>query len=297
MFFYTIIWFFSLLLSGKDVDSCLNPNIFSDHAIQAFHTQAGTVWFDQNKCDEVILLDRDIYKVHQFKKKGYNKIHALLVEPNWVYHFALKKFVFKNRALFSKILTYDCDLLQLDPKKFFFIHPCTTRFITQEGIFKKSKMLSMILSGKKMCEMHLFREVVAQKFERYIDLLKPGYLRVENLDDYFTDVRYSIQIENCIQENYFTEKLLDCFKTGTVPIYRGCSNLEDFFNMEGVIPFQTIEDLEKILPNLSKADYEKRLCAIHDNFNRAKNYPVTYMEQGKYQTDYYKKVLDILNEP
>ncbi|MBU6149306.1 MAG: hypothetical protein KGQ54_03845, partial [Verrucomicrobia bacterium] len=66
---------------------------------------------------------------------------------------------------------------------------------------------------------------------------------------------------------------------------------------EGVIPFQTIEDLEKILPNLSEADYEKRLCAIHDNFNRAKNYPVTYMEQGKYQTDYYKKVLDILNEP
>lgn len=297
--FYFFICFFLHVgrLIAKDVDSHLNPNVFSDSTIEAFHTPNGTVWFKEKKNDELILFDKDVFKVHQYFKKGYKKIYALLVEPAWVHHFTVKKFIYKNRHLFSKILTFDPDLLALDPKKFFFIHPCTTRFITQEGLFKKSKNVSMVLSGKNLCYEHQFREEVAQKFKGYIDLIKPGNLRVENLDDYFLDVRYAIQVENCIQENYFTEKLLDCFKTGTVPIYRGCPNLEKFFNKEGVIFFQTIEDLERILPTLSEEDYQKRMSAIQENYILAQNYPVTYIDGGQYRTDFYTKVLDILKAP
>jgi hypothetical protein len=297
--FYLLIGFFLIsdLLIAKDVDSHLNTNVFSDLTIEAFHTPSGTVWFKEKKSDELILFDKDLFKVHRYLSMGYKKIYALLVEPAWVHHNTVKKFVRNNRHLFSKVLTFDPDLLALDPKKFFFIHPCTTRFITQEGIFKKSKMVSMILSGKNMCYEHQFREEVAQRFRGYIDLIKPGSLRVESLDDYYRDVRYSIQIENCIQENYFTEKLLDCFKTGTVLIYRGCPNLEKFFNKEGVIFFKTIEDLERILPSLSEEDYLKRMDAIQENYILAQNYPVTYIDGGQYRTDFYTKVLDILKAP
>lgn len=297
--FYFFIGFFLLfdLLIAKDVDSRLNPSVLSDLTIEAFRTPSGTVWFKEKKNDELILFDKDVFKVQQYLKMGYKKIYALLVEPAWIHHYTVKKFIYKNKHLFSKILTFDPDLLRLDPKKFFFIHPCTTRFITQEGVFKKSKMVSMILSGKNLCYEHQFREEVAKKFKGYIDLIKPGNLRVESLDDYYRDVRYSIQIENGIQENYFTEKLLDCFKTGTVPIYRGCPNLEKFFNKEGVIFFKTIEDLNRILPSLSEEDYLKRMDAIHENYILAQNYPVTYIDGGQYRIDFYTKVLDILKAP
>ena len=41
--------------------------------------------------------------------------------------------------------------------------------------------------------------------------------------------QYSICIENTCSRNYFTEKITDCFICGTVPIYFGCPNIEDYF--------------------------------------------------------------------
>ena len=39
----------------------------------------------------------------------------------------------------------------------------------------------------------------------------------------------SICIENSAQENYFTEKIIDCLLAWTMPLYWGCPNIGDFF--------------------------------------------------------------------
>ena len=43
------------------------------------------------------------------------------------------------------------------------------------------------------------------------------------------DYKYSIAIENSSQENYFTEKIIDCLLLWSIPIYWGCPNISSFF--------------------------------------------------------------------
>ena len=41
--------------------------------------------------------------------------------------------------------------------------------------------------------------------------------------------------ENGQYETYFTEKLLDCFATGTIPVYLGAPDIGNYFNKDGII--------------------------------------------------------------
>ena len=59
-----------------------------------------------------------------------------------------------------------------------------------------------------------------------------------------------------------TEKILDCFLTGTIPIYYGAPDIGDHFNMDGII---NINDFEKISTDL----YISKLDAVKDNYERA----------------------------
>ena len=92
--------------------------------------------------------------------------------------------------------------------------------------------------------------------------------KIEGLQDY----KFSITIENGQHDNYFTEKILDCFLTGTIPIYNGCENISDFFDMNGIITFNTIDELHDIVTTLTDSDYESRKDAIQRNFELAKQY-------------------------
>jgi hypothetical protein len=44
------------------------------------------------------------------------------------------------------------------------------------------------------------------------------------------DFKFSICFENTIQKNYISEKFWDCVLTDTVPIYFGCSNIDEYIN-------------------------------------------------------------------
>ena len=67
-------------------------------------------------------------------------------------------------------------------------------------------------------------------------------------------------------ENYFTEKLIDCFRTGTVPIYWGSNSIKEHFDMNGIICFETIDELNSILPTLTSEKYAKMKPAINENY-------------------------------
>ena len=57
----------------------------------------------------------------------------------------------------------------------------------------------------------------------------------------FLDYQYSIAIENSRQTHYFTEKLLDCLLTKTIPIYYGCPNIAEYFDTRGWILLETAD--------------------------------------------------------
>jgi len=59
----------------------------------------------------------------------------------------------------------------------------------------------------------------------------------------------------------FTEKITDCFMTGTIPIYYGIKNIGDYFNTDGII---ILTDDFKI-EDLSFELYQSKINAVKEN--------------------------------
>ena len=110
----------------------------------------------------------------------------------------------------------------------------------------KRKKLSAVMSNKRYTRIQQARLDVLRKISmRYpkIDIYGRGLSSVDFGNSYkgelaynrnckfrgLINYEYSFAIENSAHENYFTEKLVDCFLSWTKPLYWGCTNLEQYF--------------------------------------------------------------------
>jgi hypothetical protein len=104
-------------------------------------------------------------------------------------------------------------------------------------------------------------------------------------EDLHLPFRFSLVIENSVEPNYFSEKLVDCLLCRTVPIYWGCSNIDEFFNPAGIIRIRATEkgeflkELEGALRQATVATYEAVAAAIEDNLERARQWARPYKER------------------
>jgi len=75
------------------------------------------------------------------------------------------------------------------------------------------------------------------------------------------DYTYSIAIENSAQENYFTEKIADCFLSWTMPIYWGCPNISKYFPEDSYYKLDPSR-LEDVIEIIQKPIEEKNIIAL-----------------------------------
>mgnify|MGYP003651719660 CR=1 FL=1 len=179
---------------------------------------------------------------------------------------------------FDLIFTYSHKLLERDPEKYrFFIPYISTIEVGSHNIHEKKKMASMFVSEKRQLNGHQIRHVIANSLISHIDLPydvdlygsgvnNPVTFKSEGCNDYM----FQIATENTKLTNYLTDKILDCFITGTVPIYWGCPNIGDYFDERGIITFDRPHDLKEILKNLNEKKYDSMLKYIKTNFEIAK---------------------------
>ena len=198
-----------------------------------------------------------------------------LMEPK-AYDFRAYNNVPKFENEFNIILTHDVELLKRDPEKYVYL-PADTTIIEDKSIamHKKSKLTSFIYSKKQFLEGHKMRFEIAEYLkdkEHSIESFGHGCKPIKRKADALKDYCFSIAVENSSAENYFTDKILDCFVTGTIPIYWGCPNVFDYFNKDGILYFKTLEELETILASLTIEKYESMLEAAKENFEKAKYY-------------------------
>jgi Glycosyltransferase family 10 (fucosyltransferase) C-term len=92
----------------------------------------------------------------------------------------------------------------------------------------------------------------------------------------FTGFQFSIVIENSRQQNYFTEKIIDCLITKTIPIYWGCPNINEFFDITGWLFFEDFETLKTAIATLNEEYYQTYIDTIDTNFEVAKQYSDFY---------------------
>jgi hypothetical protein len=97
-------------------------------------------------------------------------------------------------------------------------------------------------------------------------------LLVDDRKDCLFESMFHIAIENNCEINYFSEKLIDCFTTYTVPLYYGCTNIADYFDVSGIIVFRDNDHLIELLNGLTIEDYWRRLPAMMENFRRSQAY-------------------------
>lgn len=196
-------------------------------------------------------------------------------EPRGLHQLSEQRHVWAEEMMdkFDYILTYDEYFLTKYPEKTVFCVDNMTWILDhQTKIYPKSKLISLIYSWKKSTPGHKLRHVIAESATG-IHLFGNGSPNpIEWKVDGLADFMYSIVIENNKAKWYFTEKILDAFATGTIPIYFGASNIGDYFDERGIIQFDRIEELPAIFENLSNEDYQSRLPYIKENFNRVKAY-------------------------
>ena len=199
-----------------------------------------------------------------------NKI-AWLIEPICVapQHY---EYVKNNLMKFDYILTHEKTLLDLGYNIKLIPFGCCWIPKEEQGVYDKSKNISIISSNKTFTDGHKLRHEVIQKFGNKMDVFGRGYTPVEFKIEGLKDYRFSVVIENCKRDYWFTEKLIDCFATGTIPIYWGCPSIGDFFNTDGMLLFDNMEELEFILENCDESLYESKLESIRENFEKCKNF-------------------------
>lgn len=218
-----------------------------------------------------IFTDNFIFNNTVEKVKSKIKI-AWLVEPKAVSPklYDINDYLYK----FDYVLTHDESLLLSNDK----IKFCPTGecWITEcnKKIHDKTKNISFIFSHKNHLEGQRLRHDIFYKFNNKIDCFGNAISAIKLKDCALIDYRYSICVENNSTKNYFTEKLIDCFMTGTIPIYWGCQNLSDYFDVNGIICFNNLEELYNIINNANENLYSSKIQSIKNNFELAKKYCV-----------------------
>ena len=104
----------------------------------------------------------------------------------------------------------------------------------------KEKLISVITSNKAFTRGHLdrikFVEQLKARFGDRIDVFGRGFRPFDDKWDVLRPYKYHVAIENSSEPYYWTEKIADCYLTGTFPIYHGCTNLSDYFRREAFEP-------------------------------------------------------------
>jgi len=220
-----------------------------------------------------VYLDNDLFKgIQDHKVDGGNKKKFLWLIESRKFDGGSVDNVKKNLDevlnTFEQIWTHNDELLPLHSK--FKWTPAYGSYIKEFGIHPKSKMVSMITSNKRQTNQHRIRHDFAIANKDKIDVFGRGILEIPNKEIGLNDYRFSFCIENDTYNTYFTEKILDCFATGTIPIYMGTPNVKEHFNPEGIIFFDGNFDLSI----LSEELYDSKMDAIKDNYNRVQKYDI-----------------------
>lgn len=141
------------------------------------------------------------------------------------------------------------------------------------GMHEKTKDVSLILSDKNSLPGHKLRHEVAKHFGDKLDIF--GLPERTRKFDCLAPYRYSIVIESERCAGFFSEKLIDCISVGTIPIYWGDPDVDRFFDNWGMIPFDELDDIERILTMTGDVTYRNCLGGMAKNLEFAKQYRIS----------------------
>ena len=135
---------------------------------------------------------------------------------------------------------------------------------------------SIVASPKRSLLGHQMRHHIITHNPQLVHPFGHEYRPITRKLDALAPYMFSVAIENVKRPYWFTEALVDCFLTGTVPIYWGAERLTYWgFDMRGVIECKNAGDVIDAIEHVRKNDYFHRLPYIKHNLMAALQFTCT----------------------
>lgn len=215
------------------------------------------------------------YETLRYDNESDYKVLVYCGEPDAVINITQE--VIDRQNEFDLILSWRNDILTncKNSEMFLFGGPKTIK--DNNLNLDKKNQISFLTSSKNFTKGHSLRHSIwnfltTHDFNGDYELLihkSPPYIDKELI---FNNAKFSIVVENSVEENYFSEKLIDCLSTKTIPIYNGCSNIFNFFDKESFLIFNSLDELIQIIENLEQNYYESCLNSIDKNYELSKQF-------------------------
>ena len=231
------------------------------------------VFDDRIECDYVVVINQVLEKTVVYCDP--QNVWALMMEPSIDGFFDFTRY---GHNQYGKVFTTN---KQNADSKYVQSHIMTPWHtgrsydtLLNHELGKKEKMMSCVSSNKSFLPGHKKRIDFVNKLKEAdlgIDFYGRGTNPIEDKWQALYPYKFSLAIENSSSPDYWTEKLSDCFMAYTIPIYYGCTNIDNYFPPGSVLkidinnPAYSIKVIKEAVQNNY---YEKNFDALIEARNR-----------------------------
>lgn len=193
------------------------------------------------------------------------------------------KIILENQNCFTYVLTQFPELLEL-PQSVKLVG-CGS-FVDPAPDIEKKFGVSTVITYRNVLPGHALRHELYQRrkeikipFDIYAGtwtetftgedtiLMPPWPNRKEKVMVF--DSMFHICIEGFQRQDQYSEKIIDALITKTIPIYWGCTNIGEYFNEQGIIKVNSVNEIIEVCNQLTPEVYERMLPLVNDNYETA----------------------------
>ena len=122
-------------------------------------------------------------------------------------------------------------------------------------------------------ERYKFIETLQKRYGSAIEVFGNGFNSLSDKAPGLLPFKFSICMENCCINDYWSEKLADCFLGYSIPLYYGCKNIDNYFSPKSYIAIdlrnkkETFRKIDDILHNADTI-YEQMFPYLLESRNK-----------------------------
>jgi|GEM_PF-600203 len=264
-----------------DRDGCLKPLIEAKAALEKNNVELLQAYSLNNlhDADAIICFDMpNKVEREQLQKYPYEKRILFLWEPPTTSSDSSNK---EYHKLFSKVFTWNDDWV--DGKRYHkFFYPFMQKMTQKSNAFESKKLLVNIscnkhsshpdeLYSERLRAIKFFTEKDPKNFDLYGRGWEGAKLNtykgtVKRKIDVMPSYKFCLCYENMKNiKGYVSEKILNAFQAGCIPIYLGASNITDYVPENCFIDrrkYSSDQELYDYISSMSKEDHEQYIKNI-----------------------------------
>ena len=193
------------------------------------------------------------------------------------------------------------NIKQIDNDKQFFIAFCVSNSSAYSNCKNRINIFNRFCELLPEKEIHALGQIYGN-YKKNHRPLNGSHLTFNTIQEY-SKYKFVLAIENNIKEGYVTEKIMNVFAAGSIPIYQGCSKtVVKQFNKNSYIDINNFASLDECISyvnNISQEKYNEMLSHNIYNITSPDILNIFDNDQKDYSSEYWiniKRQVDLFLE-